>query len=143
MGRQGLGYSDKGTYDSEALQGWTMEATEQTSPLTPVHTQSPGLVLKACISDVRWVKRLPGDKEIPELSLPEDEMGALERMALKSWPELYEDFDTIMPGSHATSTQRSSTFPADQPSKTGVPTQIGALRVNKGRHKSPQRQETI
>src|SRR5438552_13903049 len=32
MGRQGLGYNDKGTYDSEALQGWTMEATTQISP---------------------------------------------------------------------------------------------------------------
>ena len=120
-----------------------MEATTQISPPTPVHTQSPGLVLKARISDVRWVKRLPGDEEIPELSLPEDEMGALERMALESWPELYEDFDTIMPGSHATSTRRSSTFPADQPHRNGVPTQIGVVRVNKGRHKSPHRQETI
>ena len=143
MGRQGLGYNDKGTYDSEALQGWTMKATEQNSPPTPIHTQSPGAVLKGRISDVRWVKKLPGDKETPEPSLPEDEMGALERTILESWPGLYEDFDTIMPGSHATSTRRSSTFPADQPHNNGIPTQIGTPRVNKARYKSPHREETI
>jgi uncharacterized protein (DUF2235 family) len=143
MGRQGLGYNDKGTYDSQALQGWTMKATEQAAPPTPVHLQSPGAVLKGRISDVRWVKKLMGDKETPELSLPEEELGPLERMILESWPGLYNDFDTITPGSHATSMLRSSTFPADHPHSNGVAAQIGTPRVNKGTYKSPHREETI
>jgi uncharacterized protein (DUF2235 family) len=143
MGRQGLGYNDKGTYDSEALQGWTMKATEQVAPPTPIDVHSPGAVVKGRISDVRWVKKLPGDKETPELSLLEDELGSLERTMLESWPGLYEAFDTITPGSHATSMRRSSTFPVDHPRSNGVVAQTGVPRVNEQVQKMSHRQETI
>jgi uncharacterized protein (DUF2235 family) len=142
MGRQGLGYNDKGTYDSQALQGWTMKATEQAAPPMPIHLQSPGAEVKGRINEVRWVKKLVGDKETPELSLPEDELGPLEKMILESWPGLYQDFDTITPGSHATSMRRSSTFPADHPHSNGVAAQMGTPTVNKRRYKSPHRGET-
>ena len=144
MGRQGLGYNDKGTYDSEALEGWTMKATEQLAPPTPIDVHSPGAVLKGKISDVRWVKNLPGDKETPELSLLEDEMGGLERTILESWPELYEDFDTVLPGSHATSMRRSSTFPSEHPHSDGVAAQgVVPKAVVNGLNRRPNRKTTI
>jgi uncharacterized protein (DUF2235 family) len=144
MGRQGLGYNDKGTYDSEALQGWTMKATEEVAPPSPVDVHSPGAVLKGRISDVRWVKTIPGDKETPELILLEDELGSLERTVLESWPELYEEFDTIMPGSHATSMRRSSTFPPDHPHSNGVAAQMEMPKVDASAvNRKPHRESTI
>ena len=144
MGRQGLGYNDKGTYDSEALQGWTMKATEQAAAPTPVDVHSPGAVVKGKISDVRWVKKLPGDKETPELNLLEDELADLERTILESWPELYEEFNTVLPGSHATSMRRSSTFPSNHPHSNGVAPQVGIPKVvGSGLHRRPHREETI
>jgi uncharacterized protein (DUF2235 family) len=144
MGRQGLGYNDKGTYDSEALQRWTMKATEEVAPPTPIDIHSPGAVLKGRISDVRWVKTIPGDKETPELILPEDELGSLERMVLESWPELYGEFDTVMPGSHATSMQRSSTFPSNHPHSNEIAAQIGMPKMDADAvNRIPLRESTI
>ena len=93
---------------------------------------------------MRWVKTIRGDKVAPELILPEDELGSLERMILESWPELYKEFDTTMPGSHATSMQRSLTFPPDHPHSNEVTVQIGMPKVDASTvNREPHRESTI
>jgi hypothetical protein len=63
---------------------------------------------------------------------------------LESWPELYEEFDTIMPGSHATSTRRSSTFPPDHPHSDGVAAQMEMPKVDSSAvNRKPHRESTI
>ncbi len=148
MGRQGLGYNDKGKYDSEALQGWTMNASEDpsTEAETPTDVHSPGAVVKGRIRDVRWVRKLPGSKEMPELVLLEDTLGDLERRILQTWPELSEQFDTIRPVQHATSMRRSSTFPDNHPHSASIVAQLGmpnGKRDGERVYKMAHRQETI
>lgn len=156
MGQQGLGYNDRGKYDSDALQGWTMKATEEpaSEAATPVNMHSPGAVVKGRIRDVHWVKTLHGNKEMPELVLPEDPLGVLERTILSSWPDLLEQFDTILPGSHAVSMKRSGTWPNNHPGSmaggTGIATRLGMPQPGTtferrygGKFKSPHREETV
>ena len=130
MGRNGLGYNDKGKYDSEALQGWTMNGTE-VSPSTARLNDLPYAEAVGKMANVRWIKPLlpvaagnnkePLDELELELVMPEDAIGTLEREIMGSWPDVYEGFETIRPGGHAANVRRSSTYPNEHPrSQTGA-----------------------
>ena len=95
MGKKGLGYDDKGLYDSQALAGWTM-AGEESNPHTPHQLELPGQA--GAMKNVRWrkvVKRRnekTGKEEDVPLQMMEDEMGDFEKMILQLWPEIEEGF---------------------------------------------------
>ena len=109
MGRKGLGYNDRGTYDSDALQGWTMCGVET----TPSSLGLPNGSRAGRMKQVKWVKDDP--KGVGKLVMPEDDIGEFERKIMFAWPEIYEEFDAIRPGAHKTSVRRSSTYPNDHP----------------------------
>lgn len=135
MGRRGLGYNDRGTYDSEALQGWTMYGIET----TPSTLGLPDGSKAGRMKQVKWVKEDPKTKE--RLELLEDEIGEFERKIMTAWPEVYEEFDAIRPGTHAASVRRSSTYPNDHPG-TVEARGVGAGGLAGG-HRHPDRVETI
>ena len=147
MGTEGLGYNDVGRYDSEALKDWTMSAVEDPDAETPVDVHSPAAVVKGKLRHVRWVKASKKGTNEPELSLPEDKLGDLEMRILEAWPELHDKVDSIMPGNHATSMRRSSTFPEEHPHTEGSGVPNVANPGNRGsgesRLRKPHREETI
>ena len=110
MGKHGLGYDDKGRYDSQALKGWTMVG-EESNPHTPHQLERPGQV--GAMKHVRWekvVKKMNNKSEKEEeqtLEMMEDEMGKFEKKILQLWPEIEAGFGSVMPGKH-----RAVTFPA-------------------------------
>ncbi|RVX72038.1 hypothetical protein B0A52_04636 [Exophiala mesophila] len=123
MGRHGYGYDDKGTYASEALQGWVMYG-EETDPDTPIALDAPGLVGK--MRDVVWKKAVPREETLDNgkvrvvnsgaddkttLEIPEEPLGDFEREILKMWPEINNIFDTTGPGEHEHNVKRVKTFP--------------------------------
>jgi len=119
MGRNGRGYGDgkSSSYDSEALQGWTMYGLEA-SPSQPTTQGDAGQM-----NNVGWKKKVKrqgqdGQTEEVTLEMPEDEIGALERKIMGLWPEISDNFESIRPGQHAASV-RSNTFQIDEP--TGEP----------------------
>ncbi len=103
MGLKGYGYNDKGFYDSEGLEGWTMHGTE-----TPAEGDQLG-----GMKDVRWVKRDPTRKKERPLVMPEDEMGELEHEIMNSWPDVEKVFASIRPGLHHMRVHKSSTDPPE------------------------------
>ncbi len=103
MGLKGYGYNDKGFYDSEGLEGWTMHGTESTGG----EGQLGGM------KDVRWVKKDPQRKDEPPLVMPEDELGELEHEVMKSWPDVEKMFASIRPGLHHMKMHKSSTDPPE------------------------------
>jgi hypothetical protein len=121
MGKDGLGYNDKGRYASEALQGWVMHGTE-TDPDTPVAQGAPGLVGK--MKGVVWKKAVPGEKQVgkdkvkiddsaPKIirEIVEEPLGEFERQILQLWPEINKIWDTTGPGSHEQNVKRAHTYP--------------------------------
>ena len=110
MGREGLGYDDKGSYASSALQGWTMYG-EETAPDTPIQQTAPGPM--GAMTKVVWKKMTRGEKgREEEIEMPEEELGAFEKQILQLWPEIKEHFGVIRPGSdHPTRIGRGKTFP--------------------------------
>ncbi|KIW30846.1 uncharacterized protein PV07_02539 [Cladophialophora immunda] len=134
MGKHGLGYNDKGAYDSQALEGWVMHGVE-TNPDTPIAISAPGAVGK--MKSVVWKKQVYPEKliEPPSLNgerkgkveifeskgkthwleLEEEPLGAFERKILQEWPvgDIKKDFDTIVPGRHQQNVDRAHTVPLD------------------------------
>lgn len=131
MGKDGLGYNDKGKYDSQALNGWTLHGQE-TQPDTPIALNAPGPVGK--MKNVVWKKQVYPEKTISQASadgmkrgkveileskgkvgtieLQEEPLGAFERKILQMWPDVEKDFDSIVPGGHKFSLERANTAPA-------------------------------
>jgi hypothetical protein len=56
MGKKGLGYDDKGFYDSQALKGWEMMG-EDANPDTPHQLERPGQA--GAMKNVKWKKVIP------------------------------------------------------------------------------------
>ena len=101
MGLHGYGYNDKGNYDAYGLRGWTMEGI-----MTPNGSISsdgiPSRQHSGAMTDVKWVKKdSSGNGGDPALVMPEDTLGDLERLVMRSWPQVEKRFDSIKPGSHA------------------------------------------
>ncbi|KAK5055342.1 hypothetical protein LTR84_013092 [Exophiala bonariae] len=131
MGKHGLGYDDKGTYDSQALQGWAMHGVE-TNPETPIALSTPGQVGE--MKNVVWKKNVTaeevqtngrvkarvngtnGDVETKPLVIPEEPLGAFEHEILKLWPEINEIFHTVQPGKHEKHVRKASTYPTERKS---------------------------
>jgi hypothetical protein len=115
MGLKGYGYNDNGFYDSQGLEGWTMEGTESFSWISAVNSlTAPSKKVEVwSMTDVKWVKTDPEKHSLPDLVMPEDELGALERECMKSWPDVEKGFASIKPGSHAAKTHKSSTDPPE------------------------------
>lgn len=120
MGRDGLGYDDKGRYASEALQGWVMHGTE-TDPDTPIALGAPGLVGK--MKGVVWKKAVPGenpvgekkfkiDDNVPKIvrDISEEPLGEFERQILQLWPEINHIWDTTGPGTHEQKVKKAHTY---------------------------------
>ena len=136
MGKDGLGYDDKGTYDSEALQGWIMHGIE-TDPETPVALGAPGLVGK--MKGVVWKKAAYPERNVKAkekgarpkveqleregprdlIEIKEDPLGDFERTVLKLWPEIQRDFDSVVPKKHEQSVNKAHTYPATQNKRQG------------------------
>lgn len=136
MGKKGKGYDDKGMYDSSALEGWVM-AGDVAEPDTPHQMTLPGQA--GAMKNVVWRKKVrrssrssassKGRKSLDSgshgsdeddqnesgfetIAIPEDVMGAFERMVLQLWPEINNEFDAITPGGHGQEiTKRSLTDP--------------------------------
>lgn len=82
MSLNGLGYDNIGPYKCQALQGWKIDG---------VDTEGTG---------IRWIKKT-GDKECPEIVLPEAELGDVEIELLKKQsPKTFEDLMKIAPRTH-------------------------------------------
>lgn len=111
MGLRGYGYNDKGFYDSQGLQGWTMEGTE--SPSSSILTATGKTVQLGSMTGVKWVKKDPSRPNEPDLVMPEDELGELEREIMKSWPNVEKGFSMIRPGAHTLRMQKSMTDPPE------------------------------
>lgn len=103
MGLKGYGYNDKGLYDSEGLEGWTMHGTESAGERGEL----------GGMSDVKWVKRDPQRRDDPPLIMPEDELAQLEHEIMKSWPDVERGFTSIRPGTHHMKMHKSSTYPPE------------------------------
>lgn len=150
MGKHGLGYNDKGKYDSEALQGWVMHGME-TNPDTPVALDAPGAVGK--MKNVVWKKATYPEKlengraEILQskgktqlIELDEEPLGPFERLILQLWPEIQRDFDTIVPGRHQQKVNKAQTLPAaaahvgsvDSGVSEGVSRDMDGLKLDTG-----------
>jgi hypothetical protein len=113
MGLRGYGYNDQGFYDSQGLAGWTMEGTESPTPTTTIGiTDRRGSQLASMV-DVKWVKKDPQERNDPEMVMPEDELGELEREVMKSWPDVERGFAMIRPGTHSLRMNKSSTDPPE------------------------------
>jgi uncharacterized protein (DUF2235 family) len=130
MGKNGLGYNDKGKYDSQALQGWVMHGME-TNPDTPIAINAPGQVGK--MKNVVWKKKIFPEKlekapspdglnkgkvlieqkagKTATIELEEEPLGDFERQILQMWPEISNDFDMIVPGRHQQNVTRAHTAP--------------------------------
>ena len=152
MGKNGLGYNDKGTYDSEALKGWSLHGDEID------HTQSS--TTKATSNDddsrdlgkmnnVRWTKQTTQDGKTHILEMKEDKLGDLERTILDAWPEIAQEFDSLRPsgkGGRDVEIKRAGTFPGAVPdhdeneadSKKGL---TSGIPING--HRRPDRMETF
>jgi len=111
MGLRGYGYNDQGFYDSQGLTGWTMEGTESTTS-TSSTSDRRGSEL-ATMVDVKWVKKDLQERNDPNLVMPEDELGELEREIMKSWPDVERGFALIRPGTHLQKMLKSSTDPPE------------------------------
>ena len=139
MGKNGKGYNDKGSYDSEALSGWVMSG-EAAHPDTPHQMTMPGLA--GAMKNVVWRKKVPrgpagnGKAKVLEgeeeevIEIREDEMGVFEKKILQLWPEISEQFDAIVPGQHRQdgfgvkgAKRRSQTYP---PGGIGLPAGVAA-----------------
>ncbi|EXJ87389.1 hypothetical protein A1O3_04348 [Capronia epimyces CBS 606.96] len=128
MGRSGLGYNDKGKYDSQALQGWELQGLD-THPDTPIAQDTPGAVGR--MTGVLWKKAVVPEKVVEVngveqvqvddprgpskkthlIQLQEEPLGLFERKILQFWPEINTDFDSIVPGRHARKVSKSTTYP--------------------------------
>lgn len=116
MGLGGLGYNDKGFYDSEALKGWQMKGTlvadqsRSRSKLPPLETEHP----LEKLTNVRWFND-PGENDAPQSEqfiLPEDTLGDLEMDILKDWHKyVWEQLPTLSPGGHANTLTKAESFP--------------------------------
>jgi hypothetical protein len=142
MGLRGYGYNDKGFYDSQGLQGWTMEGTEDTSSSassssvategggnTGATTIIPGL---SSMKDVKWVKRSREKGEDLVFVMPEDELGDVEHEIMKSWPNVERAFTLIRPGTHPVLLNKASTDPAML-----SPKELMNIRNNSSRRRFP------
>ena len=120
MGKNGLGYDDKGRYDSAALKDWTMVG-EEANPNTPHQLTAPGEA--GAMKNVRWRKvtkrrnEKTGEKEEEKIEMQEDEMGHFEKTILQLWPEIEDTWASVRPGGHRQSVARAQTYPTRQPSR--------------------------
>lgn len=137
MGRAGLGYDDRGDYESSALEGWTMHGVE-TNPDTPIAQSLPGAVGQ--MTNVTWKKTVQtkdskGKVENVVLEMPEDTMQGLERKLLNLWPDLAKDFDCLKPRRHKLEIVKAATFPSakKEPVKlaSAIPERIKSLTRSK------------
>jgi hypothetical protein len=146
MGCNGRGYGDgkSSSYDSEALQGWTMHGLEVPPSESTIQDDAGRM------KDVVWkkkVKRQGQDGQIEEVTLemPEDKIGGLERKIVELWPEISDRFESIRPGQHATNV-KSSTLPNDHPTSAVLATGTGGPQSNTDAEvemRRPHRTETI
>jgi hypothetical protein len=139
MGRQGVGYNDNGTYDSEALQGWTLYGIETTP-------SSLGLPDGSKTGRMKQVKRVREDAKMKEkLEKPQDEFEEFERKIMLAWPYIYSEIDAIRPGTYAASVRRSSTDPNDHPGTVDaeVGKDVPKMDANGVAHRHPDRVGTI
>lgn len=84
MARGGLGYNDKGRYESVALKDWSYSHSEVAQPDTPHQLTQPGEVGK--LKGVHWMKLTGKDgKQNMVAHMPEDDMTAFERLVLRHW----------------------------------------------------------
>ena len=120
MGKNGLGYNDKGTYDSEALKGWTLHGDEvdrhEHPSDTPVVDNDSDDIGK--MDNVRWTKQTKQDGRAHVLEMKEDKLGDLERTILDAWPEIAQEFDSLRPsakGGRDVEIKRAGTFPGAVP----------------------------
>ena len=145
MGQEGLGYNDKGKYDSVALKGWTMHASQEVSSDSPGGLHNPGALVKEKIKDVRWIKKLSNNKQSREIIIPEDELGDLEKEIMELWPEIANRFDAITPGEHSKNLRRSSTLPDDHPhsNRNEGETQVTGFDGQAPEQQKPYRENTI
>lgn len=123
MGLKGYGYNDKGLYDSEGLVGWVMEGTESLSSSSSSSSSSNGTEeekgIEVTVTDVKWAKKDPQQRygnniPNPDLVMPEDPLGELEREIMKSWPDVERGFALIRPGAHPLRINKSSTDPVER-----------------------------
>lgn len=141
MGLRGYGYDDKGFYDSQGLEGWTMEGTEVESPPSSAEGGEASPLITAAANpelgsmrDVKWVKRAHQNGEHSDFKhfdmvMPEDELGELEREILKSWPDVEKGFALIRPGAHPLRMLKSSTDPVKgSPRRSNVALEAGTGR---------------
>ncbi|KAL9107745.1 MAG: hypothetical protein Q9227_007367 [Pyrenula ochraceoflavens] len=119
MGMKGLGYNDKGYYDSQALKGWKMEgtlSTDRSRPRISVEDMVPPGVPKPTLerlTDVCW-RYETGENENPELTMPEDELGDLEMEILRDWHKnVWDRLPTLGPGGHASTMKKAESFPIE------------------------------
>lgn len=90
MALGGHGYDDKGSYESDALEGWKYEWEAYAQPDTPFQLTQPGEVGK--LKNVQWVKFSPdGQTEI--VRMPEDKMTTFERVILRHWTNADVDWE--------------------------------------------------
>ncbi|RMZ89606.1 hypothetical protein DV736_g3167, partial [Chaetothyriales sp. CBS 134916] len=111
MGHRGLGYDDKGFYDSQALKGWTMYG-QFTDPDTPIRQEIQGEAGR--MKNVEWrktVKNAKGEEET--LVMPEDQMGDFEKRIVSLWPRIAKRLDSTLPGNHKRVLQHAHTDPLD------------------------------
>jgi hypothetical protein len=154
MGKNGLGYNDKGKYDSEALQGWVMHGME-TNPDTPIALNNPGqvgkmknVVWKKAVYPEKLIKAPPADglqkgkveilqsgKKSDTIELEEDHLGDFERKILQMWPEISDNFDNIVPGRHQQKVDRAHTVPVGEGSN-GVRVHEDPLKLQNGKRRS-------
>ena len=148
MGLKGLGYNDQGYYDSQALTGWRMEGTlctERSRPRASIETKVPPIATKPTIDrlqDVRWVYDT-GEKTIPRLVMPEDQLGDLEMEILRDWHKnVWDQLPTLSPGGHPSSTKKAESFPTKLSGKGAMAVRnysTSRERPQSGRsHTSPQ-----
>ncbi len=103
MGLKGYGYNDKGFYDSEGLEEWTMHETEAIGEVGKL----------GGMADVKWVKKDSQRMNDPPLVISEDELGELEHEVIKNWPDVEKEFACIRPGTHHMRMHKSSTDPPE------------------------------
>lgn len=90
MALDGLGYDDKGRYESDALQDWKYDWEAYAQPDTPFQLTQPGEVGR--LKNVEWVKFSPGG-ETEIARMPEDKMAGFERVILRHWTGAEDDWE--------------------------------------------------
>ena len=160
MGLKGYGYDDKGLYDSDGLVGWIMEGTEassspSSSPSSSSSSSSSSYQgtekekgSEVAVTDIKWVKRDLQQRRSnnipnPDLIMPEDPLGDLEREVMKSWPNVERGFALIRPGARPLKMHKSSTDPVRRERRNSRVSNVGVSGPDNmdGRHQESTSEE--